>query len=163
MARLYDNYLNFNGGNMRNQKEKFVITTLVLLFVMTIGVQVNATEVASSETPVAEEPGKWDKAGKEISEAAKAIGEASGEIWDKTKDATGKSYEKMKEKSAETWSKTKDKRGEIIDKSVDDSGEAADSAAEKSKEAWEKTKEGSAELMDKAKSKVHEMTAPAPE
>lgn len=147
---------------MRNQKEKFVVTTFILLFFMTIGVQANATELASSVTPV-EELGKWDKAGKEVSEAAKAIGEASGESWDKTKDATEKSYEKMKEKSAETWSKTKEKSGEIIEKSVDASGKAADSAAEKSKEAWDKTKEGSTELMDKAKSKVHEMTAPTPE
>lgn len=148
---------------MHNQKEKFAVTTLIILFFMFIGSQVNATEVASSVTPVVEEPGKWDKAGKEVSEAAKAIGEASGESWDKTKDATEKSYEDMKEKSAETWSKTKEKSGEMIAKSVDASGKVADSAVEKSKEAWENTKEGSTELMDKAKSKVHEMTAPTPE
>ncbi len=148
---------------MHNQKEKFVVTTLIILFFLFIGIQANATEVASSVTPVIEEQGKWDKAGKEVSEAAKAIGEASGESWDKTKDATEKSYEDMKEKSAETWSKTKEKSGEMIDKSIDASGKAADSAAEKSKEVWENTKEGSTELMDKAKSKVHEMSAPTPE
>jgi hypothetical protein len=148
---------------MHNQKEKFVVTTLIILFFLFIGIQVNATEVASSVKSVVEEPGKWDKAGKEVAEAAKAIGEASGESWDKTKDTTEKSYEDMKKKSAATWSKTKEKSGEMIDKSVDASGQAADSAAEKSKEAWDKTKEGSTELMDQAKSKVHEMTAPTPE
>lgn len=148
---------------MHNQKEKFIVTTLIILFCVFIGIQVNATEVASSVTPVVEEPGKWDKAGKEVSEAAKAIGEASGESWEKTKDATEKSYEDMKEKSAEAWSKTKEKSGEMIDESVDASSQAVDSAAEKSKEAWDKTKEGSTELMEKAKSKVHDMTAPTPE
>ena len=148
---------------MCNQREKFCVTALVVLFLMFIAVQVYATEVVSSVTPAVEETGKWDKAGEEVSEAAKAIGEASGESWDKTKDATEKSYEDMKEKSAEAWSKTKEKSGEMIDKSVDASSQAADSVAEKSKEAWDKTKEGSTELMDEAKSKVHDLTAPTPE
>lgn len=148
---------------MCNQREKSGVIALVVLFFMFIGIQVHATEVASSVTTVAEETGKWDKAGKEVSEAAKAIGEASSESWDKTKDATGESYEQMKKKSAEAWSKTKEQSGELVDKSVDASEKAIDSASETSKEAWEKTKEESNELMDKAKSKVHEMTAPDPE
>ncbi len=148
------------GGSMCNKKEKLGVTTVVLLFLMFIAVQVNG---ATSATSTVEETGTWDKAGKEVSEATKAIGEASGESWDKTKDATGKSYDEMKQKSAEAWEKTKEKSGELLDKSVDASSKAADSASEKSKEAWEKTKEGSTELMDQAKSKVHEMTAPTPE
>jgi len=147
---------------MCDQREKFSVTALVVLLFIFIGLQVNAAEVASSVTPVAEETGTWDKAGKEVSEAAKAISEASGESWDKTMDATGESYEKMKQKSAETWSKTKEKSGELVDASVDASSNAVDSASETSKGAWEKTKECSTELMDKAKSKVHEMTAPTP-
>lgn len=32
--------------------------------------------------------GKWDKAGKEISEAIDAVGDASAESWEKTKEST---------------------------------------------------------------------------
>jgi hypothetical protein len=60
MARLYAN-CTYLRGIIYNQKEKFVVITLILLFFLFIGIRVNATEVASSVTPVVEERETWDK------------------------------------------------------------------------------------------------------
>jgi hypothetical protein len=100
----------------------------------------------------AEEPGKWKTAGKEISEAAEAVGNASGEAWRKTK-----------EKTAETWDKTKEKSAEVAEKTVEVSEEVAVETAEESKGFWQKTKETTKSWLEKARAKIHQLTAPEPE
>lgn len=110
-----------------------------------------------------EEPGKWDAAGKEISEAAKAVGDASGESWQKTKEITVETLHNVQGKGASVWDKTKDKSSELVDKTVDVSNDVAEGAVEKSKGFWQKTKEISTKWLDKAKTNIHEITSPEPQ
>lgn len=99
-----------------------------------------------------EEPGKLETAGKEISEAAKAVGNATGGVWQKTK-----------EKTAETWDKTKEKSSEVAEKTAEVSEEVAVVTVEKSKGFWQKTKETTKSWLEKARAKIHQMTAPKTE
>lgn len=133
---------------MKNQQcvlWKIIVTlTCLVLF--------SAPAFAAEEPGAAEEPDKWETAGKEISEAAKAVGSASGEAWQKTK-----------EKTAETWDKTKEKSAEVAEKTAEVSGEVVVETAEKSKGFWQKTKETTKSWLDKARAKIHQMTAPKTE
>ncbi|MCP4342854.1 MAG: hypothetical protein GY799_29225 [Desulfobulbaceae bacterium] len=119
--------------------------------------------LASSQVWSGEQPGIWDAAGKEISEAAKAVGDASGESWQKTKEITAKTLHNVQDKGADVWGKTKDKSSDLVDKTVDVSSDVAEGTVEKSKGFWQKTKEISKEWLDKAKKKIHEITSPEPQ
>lgn len=123
-----------------------MISVFMLLFVL-----------LGSTSPGAEatEEGKWDKAGKEMKEAADAVVEASRdstrEAWQTTKEESGDLYENAGEESAEMWEKTKEKSGEVWE-----------TIKVESFEAWEKAREESERIYDKAKAKIHEATAPDP-
>ncbi len=102
-----------------------------------------------------EEPGKWDKAGKEIKEASDAVVEAtkdtSKQAWDTTKEESQELYEKTREGTKEAWDKTKETSEETWEKVKEGSGEA-----------WDKTKETSQEVYEKTRDTIHEATAPEP-
>ena len=115
-----------------------------------------------SQVWAVEEPGKWDKVGKEISETARAVGDASGESWQKTKEITAETLHDVQEKGAQVWDTTKDKSSEFVDKTVDVSGDVIEETAAKSKGFWQKTKEISKQWLDKAKNKIHDLTNPEP-
>jgi len=97
--------------------------------------------------------GNWDKAGKEVKEAAGAVADAtmysSRKAWNKTKEESQELYEKAKEESEEAWDKTMEK-----------SDKTWKTVKEESSEAWEKTKDASKEAYDTSKDKIHEATAP---
>ena len=116
----------------------------------------------SSHGLATEEPDKWDTAGKEISEAAKAVGNASGESWRKTKEITADAVQGAQKTGTEVWDKTKETSTAIVGKTVEVSGEVATGTAETSKGFWQKTIDTSKKWYDKAKTKIHEMTAPEP-
>ncbi len=118
--------------------------------------------ILSSYVSAKEEPGKWDAAGKEISEAAKAVGQASEETWQKTKVKTTEVVHEATEKGAETWDKTKKKSSEIVGKTKEVSSDVAEGTVEKSKGFWQTTKDTSKKWLEKAKAKIHEMTASDP-
>lgn len=107
-----------------------------------------------------QDPDKWDTAGQEISEAAKAVGNASEESWRKTKEKTATAVHGAKETGTEVWDKTKQKSSEVAHKTVDVSEDVAVETAEKSKGFWQKIQETSKKWYAKAKAKIHEMTAP---
>lgn len=114
----------------------------------------------SSQGWAGKEPDKWDAAGKEISEAAKAVGNASSESWQKSKEITVEAVQGAQKTGTEVWDKTKEKSSAIVDKTVEVSGDVATGTAEKSKGFWQNTKDTSKKWYDKAKAKIHEMTAP---
>ena len=97
--------------------------------------------------------GKWEKAGREVQEAAGAVTDAtrdsSKKAWRKTKHESGELYERAREESEELWTRTK-----VF------SREAWQDVKEGSREAWEQTKEESREFYERAKSKIHDVTAP---
>ncbi len=117
----------------------------------------------SSQVWAGDEPGKWDAAGKEISEAAKAVGSASSESWRKTKEKTAETIGSAKEKGTQAWEKTKEKSSEVAKKTVDVSENIAEGTAEKSKGFWQKTKEKSLEWLEQVKAGIHKMTADDPQ
>lgn len=98
----------------------------------------------------------WDRAGQQIGEAARAVGDASAESWQKTKKASSNGWDKTKEVSGETWDKTK--KGSA--KAVDSGGDALDSAGDKAATLWDKTKKGTSSWFNRTKQNVHDMTAP---
>lgn len=132
---------------------------LLLIIVVTLGCLV----VISSQVQAGIEPGKWDTVSKEISEAAKAVGDASGESWQKTKEITAETMLNAQETGIEVWGKTKDKSSELFGKTVEISGNVAEGTAEKSKGLWQKTKEISKEWWEKGKAKMHKLTEPEPQ
>ena len=99
-------------------------------------------------------------AGKEITEAAKAVGNASEESWQKTKEKTAEVVHGAKEKGTQVWDKTKQKSSEVAEKTVEVTEDAAAETAVKSKGFWQKTKETSARWYENAKARIHQMTAP---
>lgn len=109
------------------------ILSLTLLLGVTLGVtDIRANEAA--DEAIAEQPGKWEKAGKELSEAAHAVGDA-------TADSSKKAWEATKEGSAEAWDSTKEKSKELWEQGkakVHDSTAPEPSAAEIQPEAAEK-------------------------
>ena len=107
-----------------------------------------------------QEPDKWNTAGKEISEAAKAVGNASEESWQKTKETTAKAVHGAKETGTEVWDQTKQKSSEVATKTVEVTEDVAAETAEKSKGFWQKIQETSKKWYTKAKAKIHQMTAP---
>ena len=133
--------------------------SLLLMIVVTLG----CLAVISSQVWAGIEPGKWDTVSKEISEVAKAVGNASGEGWQKTKEITAETMNNAQETGVEVWGKTKEKSSEIVDKTVEVSGDVAEGTAEKSKGFWQKTKKISKKWWEKGKAKIHEMTAPDPQ
>lgn len=98
---------------------------LVCLLVLSI-IQIPSPLIAQEEHTES----SWQKAGRELREAADAIGDASKESWDKTKDASG-----------EIWHATKES-GE----------EALEATKEGGKNLWQQTKSTSQEVVAKAKS-----------
>jgi hypothetical protein len=132
-------------------------------FLLKIVVSLACVLLVSSQAWAGENLSKWDAAGKEISEAAKAVGGASGESWQKTKKITAETMQKVQKKGSHVWGKTKDKSSEIVDKTVDVSGSMAEGTVEKSKGFWQKTKEISKKWLEKTKTKIHEMTTPEPQ
>lgn len=107
-----------------------------------------------------QEPGEWDKAGKEISEAAKAVGSATEEGWRKTREKTAEMVQGTKAKSTEVWDKTKQESSEVVEKTVEVSEDIAAEAAQQSKGFWQKTRTTVNKWYDQAKARVHELTAP---
>lgn len=99
--------------------------------------------------------GSWNKAGKEVKEAAGAVVDAtadtSKETWDATKDGASDAYDATAEKSGEIWDATKDTSEDVWG-----------TIKVESVEAWEKTRDGSKSIYEKAKEKIHEATAPDP-
>ena len=73
---------------------------------------------------------KWDAAGDEVSEAAKAVTEASKESWNKTKDA-----------SSELWQSTKEKSSDLVETSATTGENAIDGTVEVTTSFWQKTKD----------------------
>ena len=116
----------------------------VVIMLLFLGLLSGVSSV-SAEEAVPEEPGKWEKAGKEISEAADAVGDAtvdsSKKAWKATKEGSAQAYEATKEGAVDAYEATK----------------------EGSAKAWKATKEKSHELMEEGRQKVHEATAPKPE
>jgi gas vesicle protein len=108
-----------------------------------------AAGIASAES---ESKGTWDKAGKELQEAAAAVGDATKEstaqAWQKTKETSEDVAESTVEVSKKAWEKTKEVTGEV---------------AEGSQKAWEATAEKSQEVVEEVKQKLHNTTAPAAE
>ncbi len=104
------------------------IITLLVCSVMLGTVSAFASESAAEAANG--EPSKWSKAGEEIGEAAKAVGDA-------TVDSSKKAWDATKEGSKEAWDKTKEGSKEILDK----------------------TKTKTKELLEKGKAKVHDATA----
>ena len=96
---------------MSYQKGKCTVVALVVFIFTLVASGGYATEVPMTEESPDEHPSKWTQAGKEISEAAEAVADASEESWVKSKDATEKSYEELKKKSSEAWTTTKKKSG----------------------------------------------------
>lgn len=86
------------------------IILVILLFLACLGI---TTMGMAAE----EEPGRWEKAGKEIKEAGSALAEAtkesSKEAWDTTKEGTKKAWEATKEESAELYEKGRAKIHEM--------------------------------------------------
>lgn len=78
-----------------------------------------------------EEPGRWEKAGKEIKEAGSAVLDATKETgkeaWDTTKEGTKKAWQVTKEESAELYEKG---RAKIHEMTAPDQPAAADNSAE---------------------------------
>lgn len=116
---------------------------------------------------VVAEQNAWDKAGQQIGEAARAVGDASAETWQKTKKASSNAWDKTKEVSGQTWDKTKDVSGETWDKTkegsakaADSGGDALDSAGDKAASLWDRTKKGTSSWYKKTRQKVHDITGP---
>jgi hypothetical protein len=97
---------------------------ILLLLIMFASVQFPSLLFAEENTE-----NSWQKAGKEIKEAAGAIGEASQESWENTKKGGKAAWEKTKEVSAEAVTATK----------------------EGGKNLWEQTKDTSQKVVAQAK------------
>ena len=95
---------------------------------------------------------KWDAAGDEVSEAAKAVSEASKESWGKTKDA-----------GSELWENTKETSSDLVETSASTGEDVVDGAVEATTSFWESTKNKMASWYQKGREKVHELTAPSDE
>ncbi len=88
-----------------------------------------------------ENQNSWHKAGQDIKEAAKSVG-----------NATKETYEKTKEKSSEAWHKTKE-----------ESKKAYDEGKEESQGFWHSVKVKLKEWYKDAKTSIHSATAPSEE
>ncbi|HID69958.1 MAG TPA: hypothetical protein EYP35_05725 [Desulfobacterales bacterium] len=128
--------------------KKFLAISLFL------GILCSITSV-SAEGVVAEEPGKWKKAGEEISGAAHAVGDA-------TVDSSKKAWKASKEGSTKALDAGKEGTTKALDAAKEGSAEAWDATKKGSKEAWEAAKEKSKAVWEKGKAKLHEATAPEP-
>ncbi len=91
-------------------KKKILSLTLLL------GVTLAVTDIRANEAAdegIAEQPGKWEKAGKEVSEATHAVGDAtvdsSKKAWKATKEGSAEAWDATKEKSKEWWEQGKAK------------------------------------------------------
>ncbi len=91
-----------------------------------------------------EQADKWKTAGREVREAAKAVGLATKntahKVWDETKTESREVYEKTRNKSGEIWDRTKTE----------------------SEETWEAAKTKTRKVLNYAKVGIHEATAPVP-
>ena len=95
---------------------------------------------------------KWDAAGDEVSEAAKAVTEASKESWEKTKDA-----------SNELWKNTVETGGDLVEVSASTGENVVDGTVETTSSFWQSAKNKTAQWYKKVREKIHEMTAPSSE
>lgn len=128
--------------------KKFLAISLFL------GILCNIASV-SAEGVTTEEPGKWKKAGEEISGAAHAVSDA-------TVDSSKKVWQATKEGSTKAIDVSKEKTTKALDAAKEGSAEAWDATKKGSKEAWEAAKEKSKAAWEKGKAKLHEATAPEP-
>ena len=92
---------------------KMKIITLSLL----LGVFCGVTTGQAEETSVPEEPGKWEKAGQEIEDAAHAVKDAtvdtSKKVWGTTKEESKEAWDTTKKKSKELWDEGRAKLHEV--------------------------------------------------
>ncbi|MBU1453497.1 MAG: hypothetical protein KKD01_02125 [Proteobacteria bacterium] len=90
------------------------ILALTMLLGLTCAV---AAIQAEEEKILPEEPGKWEKAGQEIEDAAHAVGDAttdsSKKVWNTTKDESVGAWDTTKKKSKELWEEGKAKLHEV--------------------------------------------------
>lgn len=144
----------------RNDKQQIPGRCLAAALALSLSVCL-AAPVMAENTPgaAAGEESSWSKASKEISEAARAVGEVSKETWGKTKETSAEVWDKTKETSSKAWDKTKEVGSGVPEGSED----VADATVDTSKSFWQKTKETSARWYNAAKMKVHQITAPSTE
>jgi hypothetical protein len=79
--------------------------------------------------------GYWSRAGREIGEAASAVGDAtvdtSKDAWSATKRGSGEAWDKTKEVSGEAWDKTKEVSGDAWDATKEAAHDGAEYVEEK--------------------------------
>lgn len=155
----------------RNDKQQIPGRCLAAALALSLSVCL-AAPVMAENTPgaAAGEESSWSKASKEISEAARAVGEVSKETWGKTKETSAEVWDKTKETSSKAWDSTKKTTAKAWDKTKEagsgvpeGSEDVADATVDTSKSFWQKTKETSARWYNAAKMKVHQITAPSTE
>ncbi len=108
----------------------------------------------ASEARIEED--KWDRAGREIVEAAGAVSEAA-------RDTTVRAWRKTREESVELYGEAREESAELLEKARALSAETWDKFKKDSAGAWEETRKGSRQAFERARSVIHEATAPDPE
>jgi hypothetical protein len=75
--------------------------------------------VVALSLPLSSNAGSWEKAGKETSEAASAVGDAAEDsakaAWDATEEGSRKAWEATKETAEEGWDATKKGANELYE------------------------------------------------
>ncbi len=79
----------------------------ILALTLLLGLSCSVANIQAEEAIVPEEPGKWEKAGHEIGDAAHAVGDATADsskrAWDTTKEESVEAWDSTKKKSKELW------------------------------------------------------------
>ncbi len=104
--------------------------------------------------------GEWDRAGHEIGEAARAVGEAAADTADRARAGSEELWEKTRRSSAEAWDKARQASAAAVDEAGKSSAEAIGKAEERSKSLWRKAREKAKRTWEKAREAVRSMTGP---
>ena len=144
------------------RKIKMILKVVPVFFLGLVFVALTEAGASGNESS-ADESSKWDTAGKELSEAAKAVGEASKETWQDVKESGSETWEKTKKAANEDWQEAKQKGAEVWSQTKEETKEGIESTKEESLTFWQKVKKKTRAWYNKIRGRVHEATAPEPD
>jgi len=157
---------------MNGNDGRYFAVLLVALWILAPGLAWTASQDEHESTEA------WQRADREVREAAQAVAEAGKASWREVKESSAEAWEKTKKESEEltvkaysVWKKSKEKGKESLTRAEEKSRELWEKGQEKSRELWEKGKkqgeeslsraeEKSLELWKKSKATIHRATAP---
>lgn len=89
----------------------------ILALTLLLGLSCGVADIQAEEVVNPEEPGKWEKAGHEIEDAAHAVGDATADsskkVWETTKEGSVEAWDSTKKKSKELWEEGKAKLHDV--------------------------------------------------